>query len=61
MFGIVTIVSVFMVWSVLGAAARELDQNTVSYTVSSGDTTLMFNIEDYLGMSGRWASPCWSR
>jgi Transmembrane domain of unknown function (DUF3566) len=51
-FGIVTIVSVFMVWSVLGAAGVWSSiNNTVSDTVSSGNTTSDFNIEDYLGMS----------
>jgi hypothetical protein len=51
-FGIVTIVSVFMVWSVLGAAGVWSSiNNTVSDTVSSGNTTSSFNIEDYLGMS----------
>ncbi len=51
-FGIVTIVSVFMVWSVLGAAGVWSSiNNTVSDTVSSGNTTSTFNIEDYLGMS----------
>jgi Transmembrane domain of unknown function (DUF3566) len=51
-FGIVTVVSVFMVWSVLGAAGVWTSiNNTVSDTVSSGTNTSTFNIEDYLGMS----------
>jgi hypothetical protein len=51
-FGIVTVVSVFMVWSVLGAAGVWTSiNNTVSDTVSSGNNVSTFNIEDYLGMS----------
>lgn len=51
-FGIVTIVSVFMIWSVLSAAGVWTSiNNTVSDTVSSGNTSSSFNIEDYLGMS----------
>jgi Transmembrane domain of unknown function (DUF3566) len=51
-FGIVTVVSVFMVWSVLGAAGVWSSiNNTVSDTVSSGNNVSTFNIEDYLGMS----------
>jgi hypothetical protein len=51
-FGIVTVVSVFMVWSVLGAAGVWSSINhTVSDTVSSGSNQSTFNIEDYLGMS----------
>jgi hypothetical protein len=51
-FGIVTVVSVFIVWSVLGAAGVWSSiNNTVSDTVSSGNTVSSFNIEDYLGMS----------
>ena len=51
-FGIVTVVSVFMVWSVLGAAGVWSSiNNTVSDTVSSGSSASTFNIEDYLGMS----------
>ena len=51
-FGIVTVVSVFMVWSVLGAAGVWSSiNNTVSDTLSSGNNTSTFNIEDYLGMS----------
>jgi hypothetical protein len=51
-FGIVTVVSVFMVWSVLGAAGVWSSiNNTVSDTVSSPDNLSTFNIEDYLGMS----------
>jgi hypothetical protein len=52
-FGIVTVVSVFMVWSVLGAAGVWTSiNNTVSDTVSSGNNvTSSFNIEDYLGLS----------
>jgi hypothetical protein len=50
--GIVTVVSVFMVWSVLGAAGVWTSINkTVSDTVSSGSTSSTFNIENYLGMS----------
>jgi hypothetical protein len=51
-FGIVTVVSVFMVWSVLGAAGVWTSiNNTVSDTVSSGNNTSTFNIQDYVGMS----------
>jgi hypothetical protein len=51
-FGIVTVVSVFMVWSVLGAAGVWSSiNNTVSDTVSSGNNVSTFNIQDYLGMS----------
>ena len=51
-FGIVTVVSVFMVWSVLSAAGVWSSiNNTVSDTLSSGNNTSTFNIEDYLGMS----------
>jgi hypothetical protein len=51
-FGIVTVVSVFMVWSVLGAAGVwDSINNTVSDTVSSGNNVSTFNITDYLGMS----------
>jgi hypothetical protein len=51
-FGIVTVVSVFMVWSVLGAAGVwDSINNTVSDTVSSGNNVSSFNIQDYLGMS----------
>src|SRR3954447_21138304 len=52
-FGIVTVVSVFMVWSVLGAAGVwDSINNTVSDTVSSGNNvSSSFNIEDYLGLS----------
>jgi hypothetical protein len=51
-FGIVTVVSVFLVWSVLGAAGVWSSiNNTVSDTVSSGNNVSTFNVEDYLGMS----------
>jgi hypothetical protein len=51
-FGIVTVVSVFLVWSVLGAAGVwDSINNTVSDTVSSGNNTSTFDITDYLGMS----------
>jgi hypothetical protein len=51
-FGIVTVVSVFMVWSVLGAAGVWSSiNNTVSDTVSSGNHASTFDITNYLGMS----------
>lgn len=51
-FGIVTVVSVFMVWSVLGAAGVWSSiNNTVSDTVSSGSHASTFDITNYLGMS----------
>jgi len=51
-FGIVTVVSVFLVWSVLGAAGVwDSINNTVSDTVSSGNNVSTFDITDYLGMS----------
>src|SRR3954451_2755463 len=51
--GIFTVLSLFMVWSVLGAAGVWTSvNNTVSDTVSSGNNvTSSFNIEDYLGLS----------
>jgi hypothetical protein len=51
-FGIVTVVSVFMVWSVLGAAGVWSSINsTVADMVSSGNSTSTFNVQDYLGTS----------
>ena len=51
-FGIVTVVSVFLVWSVLGAAGVwDSINNTVSDTVSSGNNVSTFDVTDYLGMS----------
>ncbi len=51
-FGIVTVVSVFMVWSVLGAAGVWSSINsTVSDMVSSGNNDSTFNVQDYLGTS----------
>ncbi|MGC4109835.1 MAG: DUF3566 domain-containing protein [Nocardioides sp.] len=51
-FGIVTVVSVFLVWSVLSAAGVWTSiNNTVSDTVSSGNNVSSFDIRDYLGMS----------
>jgi hypothetical protein len=51
-FGIVTVVSVFLVWSVLNAAGVWTSiNNTVSDTVSSGNNVSTFDIRDYLGMS----------
>jgi hypothetical protein len=51
-FGIVTVVSVFLVWSVLNAAGVWTSiNNTVSDTVSSGSNASTFDIRDYLGMS----------
>jgi len=51
-FGIVTVVSVFLVWSVLGAAGVWSSiNNTVSDTVSSGSHASTFDITNYLGMS----------
>jgi hypothetical protein len=51
-FGIVTVVSVFLVWSVLDAAGVWSSiNNTVSDTVSSPNNVSTFDIQDYLGMS----------
>ena len=51
-FGIVTVVSVFLVWSVLDAAGVWSSiNNTVSDTVSSPNSVSTFDIQDYLGMS----------
>jgi hypothetical protein len=51
-FGIVTVVSVFIVWSVLGAAGVWTSINhTVSDTVSSGSTSSTFDVQNYVGMS----------
>lgn len=51
-FGIVTLVSVMMVWSVLGAAGVwDSINQTVQDMVSSGSSTSTFNVQDYLGTS----------
>ena len=51
-FGIVTVVSVFMVWSVLGAAGVwDSINNTVSDTSRAATTPRRSTSQDYLGMS----------
>lgn len=50
-FGIVTVVSVGVVWSVLGAAGVWDSINRTVADVLGGDTAASFNIEDYVGTS----------
>jgi len=50
-FGIVTVVSVLMVWSVLGAAGVWDSINSSVSAVLSSDGESTFNIEDYVGTS----------
>ncbi len=50
-FGVVTVVSVLMVWSVLGAAGVWDSINQTVQDVVGGDTSSSFDIENYLGTS----------
>ena len=51
-FGIVTVVSVMMIWSVLGAAGVwDSINQTVADMVSSGNNTSTFDVTNYLGTS----------
>lgn len=50
-FGVVTVVSVFMVWSVLGAADVWESINRTVQDVLGGEEAGSFDIEDYLGTS----------
>ncbi|WP_244930690.1 DUF3566 domain-containing protein [Nocardioides sp. W7] len=50
-FGIVTIVSVLMVWSVLDAAGVWESINKSVRDILGGDTAQDFNVEDYVGTS----------
>ena len=50
-FGIVTIVSVFMVWSVLSAAGVWDSINSTVQEVVGGQDAANFDVEDYLGTS----------
>ncbi|WP_435741766.1 DUF3566 domain-containing protein [Nocardioides sp. SYSU DS0663] len=50
-FGVVTVVSVFMVWSVLGAADVWESINRTVQDVVGGEQAGTFDIEDYLGTS----------
>ncbi len=50
-FGIVTVVSVLMVWSVLGAAGVWESINSSVSAVLSSDGQSTFDIEDYVGTS----------
>ena len=50
-FGIVTVVSVLMVWSVLGAAGVWDSINQTVADVVGGETSANFDIENYLGTS----------
>ncbi len=49
--GVVTVVSVFVVWSVLGAAGVWDSINKTVADVIGGDQAQTFNVEDYVGMS----------
>jgi hypothetical protein len=49
--GVVTIVSVLMVWSVLGAAGVWDSINRTVADVLGGESGTSFNIEDYIGTS----------
>jgi hypothetical protein len=50
-FGIVTIVSVFMVWSVLSAAGVWDSINSTVQEIVGGQDAANFDVEDYLGTS----------
>lgn len=50
-FGIVTVVSVLMVWSVLGAAGVWDSINQTVSDVVGGDASTSFDIENYVGTS----------
>ncbi|WP_205472985.1 DUF3566 domain-containing protein [Nocardioides sp. SYSU D00038] len=50
-FGIVTVVSVLMVWSVLGAAGVWTSVNQTVQDVIGGQETADFDVRDYLGTS----------
>ena len=49
--GVVTVVSVFVVWSVLGAAGVWDSINKTVSDVVGGDQAQSFNVENYVGMS----------
>lgn len=48
-FGVVTVVSMLMVWSVLGAAGVWESINATVQNVLGDQSTTVFNVEDYLG------------
>ena len=50
-FGVVTVVSVFMVWSVLGAAGVWDSINETVQDVLGGDEAGDFDVQDYIGIS----------
>lgn len=50
-FGVVTVVSVLMVWSVLGAAGVWDSINQTVQDVVGGQDSSSFNVQDYLGTS----------
>jgi hypothetical protein len=50
-FGIVTVVAVFIVWSVLGAAGVWESINNMVHDVIGGEDTTNFEVENYLGLS----------
>ncbi len=50
-FGIVTVVSVFVVWSVLGAAGVWDSINKTVADLVGGDQAQSFDVENYVGMS----------
>lgn len=51
-FGVVTVVAVFMIWSVLGAAGVwEAINSTVASVVAGDSGTSTFDVTDYVGMS----------
>ncbi|HET8961865.1 DUF3566 domain-containing protein [Nocardioides sp.] len=50
-FGLVTVVSVFMVWSVLGAAGVWDSINQTVQNILGGDSTGDFDVTNYVGVS----------
>jgi len=50
-FGVVTVVSVLMVWSVLGAAGVWESINTTVQNVLGDESSTTFDVENYLGTS----------
>ena len=50
-FGVVTVVSVFIVWSVLGAAGVWDSINPTVQDVIGGENAGDFDVENYVGMS----------
>jgi Transmembrane domain of unknown function (DUF3566) len=50
-FGIVTVVSVFMVWSVLGAAGVWESINQTVQNILGGEEAGDFDVQNYIGIS----------